>query len=466
MNPAGSGLELISWQGWGVTGSIAALLILLTTILLWLLPFPSASVRAQLANAADREDLRGRLGAAPVFERYRVSIRRFQSWMNEWFGPAWSVKSFERCVAIAFVFPVALFLLASLLYGYKNGQVKGAELALFLVAALVLSLAARWLFRLIYVTADRAWRNIGGDPELAEIVARVLLGAFAVVFAFAIAFAVASSVAGAFSDISTVAFAILGGFAFAFAFAVAFALAGVWAFAIALVLVTGIALTMAKQFAFFLLLFFIILPVLNAMMDWGSWAVTRFLLGPVEKAPDGPLGVTMVLFLLLADIAAALFFVVALAALIPLGLELADRVLLLFGRETFDWRALAERTVRSPWDEGLFVTGMLLTPLVPSIANLTLGLVAMLVPLLPGAKRAAGDLADQQTAPPDEAEAQRVAATVHRSRLWYVPALALVLALFAGLSVALYRTATPVPELLHALALCSTAWSQGTCPWI
>ena len=44
MDAAGAGLELISWQGWGVTGSIAALLILLTTILLWLLPFPPSAV--------------------------------------------------------------------------------------------------------------------------------------------------------------------------------------------------------------------------------------------------------------------------------------------------------------------------------------------------------------------------------------------------------------------------------------
>jgi hypothetical protein len=40
MGPAGAGHVLIAWQGWSVTGSIAALLILLITILLWLLPFP------------------------------------------------------------------------------------------------------------------------------------------------------------------------------------------------------------------------------------------------------------------------------------------------------------------------------------------------------------------------------------------------------------------------------------------
>jgi hypothetical protein len=466
MNPAGSGLELISWQGWGVTGSIAALLILLTTILLWLLPLPAASVRGQLADPAESAELGARLGAASLFERYRLAIRRFQNWLQEWFGPAISVQSFERCVAIAFVFPVALFLLASLLYGYKNGEVGTIELVAFFAAAVALSLLVRWLFHMVYFSAQRAWASIGGDAELAEIVARILLGAFAVVFAFAIAFAVASSVAGAFSDFGTVAFAILGGFAFAFAFAVAFAIAGTWAFAIAVVLVAAIALTMAKQFAFFLLLFFVILPLLNALMDWGSWTVTRYLLGPMEKAPDGVLGIIMVVLIIILDIAAALFFVVALAAVIPIGLELVDYLLSIFGRETFDWRALAARTVRAPWDEGLFVTGMLLTPLTPTIASMTLGLAAILMPLTPGAGKAVEEIAETPEIAPDEQEARHIAKTVHLSRLWYLPAFALVLAVFAGLSTALYATATPVGAFLHELALCATAWGYGSCPWL
>jgi hypothetical protein len=467
MNPAGSGLELISWQGWGVTGSIAALLILLTTILLWLLPLPSSSVSAQLADERERQELWARLGGVPLFHRYQLTIRRFQNWLGRWFGPAVSIQSFERCVAIAFVFPVALFLLASLLYGYKNDQVTTWELLLFAFAGVALSVFVRWLFHTVYWSAQRAWGRIGGDPELAEIIARVLLGAFAVVFSFAIAFAVASSVAGTFADFGTVAFAILGGFAFAFAFAVAFAVAGAWAFAVALLLVTVIALTMAKQFAFFLLLFFVILPLLNALMDWASWAVTRYILVPVEHAPNSAVGVAMIIALIALDIATGLFFVLALAALIPIGLELVDLLLSVFGRETFNWRALAARTLRAPWDEGLFVTGMLLTPLVPSIANITLGLAAMFAPLTPGAKEAAQEIADPSVADGETGgnpvDPRKV---VYLSRLWYVPSLLIALLLFAGLSAVAYATATPVGYFLYSLALCATAWGDGACPWI
>ncbi len=464
MGSGGSGIELISWQGWGVTGSIATLLILFTTILLWLLPFPSGSVRAQLEAVTDRVDLRARLGAEQPFARYRTAARRFNAWLQQWFGPPWSAQAFERCVAIAFVFPVALFLTASVLYGYKHGSITSGEVLLFLFGVVMVSIIVRTVSHLIYWLVQRMWRTVGGDNELAEIIARILLGAFAVVFAFAIAFAVASSLAGQFSDIGTVVFAILGGFAFAFAFALAFAIAGVWALGIALVIVTALALTMAKQFAFFLLLFFVILPVLNALMDWVSWAVTRYLIGWIKQAPDGPPGVAMVVGILLANVGAALVFTFGLAILLPIGLEITDLVLSLFGRQAFDWRGVAMQAVGAPWDEGLFVTGMLLTPLVPSIANMTTGLAALATPYTRGASGAIHVISDHPEATPDDAEIRSAMRAVYLARLWYLPALAVSLTVYVAVWTVFYLSQIPVAEFLYAVALCSTSWSHGQCP--
>jgi hypothetical protein len=464
MGSGGSGLELISWQGWGVTGSIATLLILFTTILLWLLPFPSGSVRAQLERVGDRVDLRARLGAEPAFARYRMAVRRFNAWLQQWFGPPWSAQAFERCVAIAFVFPVALFLTASVLYGYKHDNITSGELLLFVFGVVMVSIIVRVISHLIYWGVQRMWRTVGGDNELAELVARILLGAFAVVFAFAIAFAVASSLAGQFSDIGTVVFAILGGFAFAFAFALAFAIAGIWALGIALVIVTALALTMAKQFAFFLLLFFVILPVLNALMDWVSWAVTRYLIGWMQRAVDGPAGVVMVASLLLANIAAALVLMTALAIVLPIGLELADLMLSIFGRGMFDWRSVAVQAVRAPWDEGLFVTGMLLTPLVPSIANMTISLAALAAPYTRGAGDAIPAISDHPEAVPADPEIRQAVRAVYLTRLWYIPALALSLTVYIAVWGIFYLLQIPLAQFLYTLALCSTAWSHGQCP--
>ncbi len=464
MGSGGSGMELISWQGWGVTGSIATLLILFTTILLWLLPFPSGSVRAQLENVADRVDLRARLGAEPPFARYRMAVRRFGAWLQQWFGPPWSAQAFERCVAIAFVFPVALFLTASVLYGYKHGSISSGELLLFLFGVVMVSIIVRTVSHLIYWLVQRMWRTVGGDNELAEIISRILLGAFAVVFAFAISFAVASSLAGQFSDIGTVVFAILGGFAFAFAFALAFAIAGIWALGIALVIVTALALTMAKQFAFFLLLFFVILPVLNALMDWVSWAVTRYLLAWLQQAPDGPSGVAMVGVILIVNIGAAIAFMFVLAVLLPIGLETADLMLSLFGRQAFDWRDVAVQAVGAPWDEGLFVTGMLLTPLAPSIANMTISLAALAAPHSRGASGALHAISDHPDAAPADAEVRMAVHAVYMARLWYLPALAASLTVYVGVWAVFYFSQLPVAKFLYTLALCSTSWSHGQCP--
>ncbi|WP_125461596.1 MULTISPECIES: hypothetical protein [Rhodomicrobium] len=448
-----------------MTGSIAALLILLTTILLWLLPFPPSSVAEQLDNSTDRLDLRARLGAEGPFVRFLDANQRFAEWLGTWFGPRWSGQSFERCVAIAFVFPVALFLLATVLYGYKHGQISFGALLLFLFGVVMVSMAVRWLFRLVYWFARRMWRSIGGDSELAELIARILLGAFAVVFAFAIAFAVASSLAGNLSDVGTVAFAILGGFAFALAFAIAFAFAGIWAFLIALVLVTVIALTMAKQFAFFLLLFFVILPVMNAMMDWVSWAVTRFHLSIMARAYPGATGAAIVAGVLIADVTASILLVASLAILLPIGLELADVFLSVFGRDSFDWRPVAAQAVKSPWNEGLFVTGMLLTPLVPTIAMLTMGLVSLAAPLTPGAERAVEAISDHPEVRPSVDEIREISNAVYLSRLWYAPALLISIGVFVGIWGALYLSGIPTAQLLQTLALCSTVWSHGECAW-
>lgn len=458
--------ELISWQAWSVTGSIAALLILFTTILLWLLPFPSGSIREQFENFEDRLDLRARLGAVPPFTRYRIAMRRFNAWLTTWFGPPWSAQAFERCVAIAFVFPVALFLTATVLYGYKHAKLTAGELLLFVFGVVVVSIAVRWLAHFVFWLMRRMWHTVGGDNELAEIVARILLGAFAVVFAFAIAFAVASSLAGQFSDVGTVVFAILGGFAFAFAFAVAYAVAGKWALGIALIIVLALALTMAKLFAFFLLLFFVILPVLNALMDWASWAVTRYLLQFLHNAADGIKGLLLVATMLVANILAALGLVVALAVILPLGLEIVDYLLLVFGRDAFNWRDVAARAVSAPWDEGLFVTGMLLTPLVPSIAHITLGLGAIGAPYTRGAGAAISAISDHPEAQAVESEIRRAVKALTWARVWYIPAFVAAVGVYALVWLGFYTWHVPVAGFLHGLALCSTAWGGGSCPWL
>ncbi|MGC2631076.1 MAG: hypothetical protein WA265_14160, partial [Rhodomicrobium sp.] len=130
----GSGLSLVVWQGWGVLSVMALLTALLATILAWLLPFPERSLNLQLSNYGDRQALKDRLGAAPPFHTYLLTVRRFNEWLAEWFGPAFSGQAFERCLAIAFIFPIALFLVTLIAHGVTGNSITLAEVAAFAVA--------------------------------------------------------------------------------------------------------------------------------------------------------------------------------------------------------------------------------------------------------------------------------------------------------------------------------------------
>jgi hypothetical protein len=120
--------------------------------------------------------------------------------------------------------------------------------------------------------------------------------------------------------------------------------------------------------------------------------------------------------------------------LLPIGLELVDLLLSVFGRDSFDWRMAAAQAVQSPWDEGLFVTGMLLTPLVPTIGALTIGFATLVMPLTPGTTAMTAMIPDDPETPPSVEQIRTVSRTVYVSRIWYVPALALSLGIFLGIA--------------------------------
>jgi hypothetical protein len=223
---------------------------------------------------------------------------------------------------------------------------------------------------------------------------------------------------------------------------------------------------MAKDFAFFLMLFFVILPVLNAVVDWLSWAVTRFNVSLMDVATPSLGGFAFVLMILLVDIAAAIVFVVSLTVLLPIGLELVDTFLSVFGRDSFEWRNAAAQAVASPWDEGLFVTGMLLTPLVPTLVALTTGFVSLAAPLTPGARTAIDSIPEDEETEPDDSQIRAVSRTVYLSRLWYAPALLISLGVFLGIWWGLAASNLPIADFLYNLSLCSTVWGHGECAWL
>jgi hypothetical protein len=465
MQPADAGLALVTWQGWGVLSIMAVLTALLGTILAWLLPFPNRSIASQLAHYEDRMALKDRLGAAPPFDAYLLTVRRFNVWLMEWFGPSFSGKAFERCLAIAFIFPVMLLLVTLITNGMTANRIAPWQALMFAVAFAIIAYVIVAAFQNLLLLIQRGWVAFGGDSDLATTIAKVLLGGFAFMVAFTISFAIASAFSGQVSNTGSVLGAMAGGFALAFALVVAFALAGATLFSIVVAVLAGAALAFASEFTFLLFLFFILLPLVNASIDWLSWGATRYFLQQAEIAEPDLVGELKVAGLVAGTFASGALLMMALTALLPNALELMNFAFVSAELPRFNWEALLHKAVAAPWTDGLFVTGMLMTALVPAAAHFTIGLAGVLARLTPGANTALHSISDHPEVPLTAKEQVPVKITLIFSRLWYLVAAGLTAGVIAGASALVYVTHAPVAQFLANVALCATSWSHGKCEW-
>jgi hypothetical protein len=465
MNSGASGLSLVVWQGWGVLSVMAVLTALLATILAWLLPFPDRSLGRQLASYDERMSLKSRLGAATPFGAYLVTVRRLNDWLMEWFGPAFSGQAFERCLAIAFVFPITLFLITLVTNGVTAHRITAPEVLLFFAAFGIITYIIVAAFNNLLGLIERGWKMVGGDTDLAQTISRVLLGGFATMVAFTIAFAIATTFSGEVSTAGSVLGAMAAGFTLAFALAIAFALAGAALFALALAVLTGAALAFASQFAFLLFLFFILLPFVNASVDWLSWGATRFFLKRAASAEVDPHGGLLVFGSVLGTFLSGALLMVVLTALLPNALEALNYFFAVAKLPPFNWQGLLHKAVSAPWTDGLFVTGMLMTAIVPASAHLVVGLAGVLTRFTPGASTAAASISDHPEAHLTQNEQMPLKLTLIFSRVWYIVAAALTFGVIAAVSALIYFTHAPIAQHLANVALCATAWSHGQCVW-
>ncbi len=465
MHPAEAGLSLVMWQGWGVLSVLAVLTTLLATILAWLLPFPDRSLTSQLSNYEDRLALKDRLGAAPPFKSYLITVRRFNEWLLEWFGTALSGQAFERCLAIAFIFPIALLLVTLIANGVESQRILAWQVMLFAAAFVIIAFVIVEAFKNLLRLIERGWTMFGGDKGLAQTIARILLGGFAFMVAFTMAFAIASTFSGQVSNAGSVLGAMAGGFALAFALAVAFALAGATLFSITIAVLAGAALAFASEFTFLLFLFFILLPLTNASVDWLSWSATRYFLKQAEAAQLDALGMLKVFGAVLGTFASGALLMILLATLLPNALEALNHAFAAANLTQFNWEALLNRAVAAPWTDGLFVTGMLMTAIVPASAHLIIGLTGVLARFTPGARTAAHSISDHPEVPLSPKEQAPIKITLIISRMWYLVAAAFTVSLIVGASALIYVSHAPVAQFLGNLALCATSWSHGKCAW-
>lgn len=122
------------------------------------------------------------------------------------------------------------------------------------------------------------------------------------------------------------------------------------------------------------MIFFLVLPLINGGVDWGSWWVTRqlgaHLLGVLERG-----GGVLRLWLWslvhgVADVVIAAGMLLAMAFMLALGFEAYNQVSLWRGPGgAFDLEAYVAGAAAAPFTEGAWLTLMLLTTLVPTFLH-------------------------------------------------------------------------------------------------
>ena len=123
-----------------------------------------------------------------------------------------------------------------------------------------------------------------------------------------------------------------------------------------------------------ILLFYVLLPLLNALADAVSIVFTRLFL---SKAMQPSIGWTKIAINLLIDTVIAFACLTFLAFALPFAIEAFNAAIAVAGIPQVEWRSLLETARRAPFTEGLMVTGMLITTLLPTVVHLAVGGAAL-----------------------------------------------------------------------------------------
>ena len=130
--------------------------------------------------------------------------------------------------------------------------------------------------------------------------------------------------------------------------------------------------------------------MINALLDYLSWAVSRAFLEQTLKAPK----VFLILAEIIADSLLAVVFLLLLCVLLPaLGIGLDWLYAHWHNSKGIaaqtNWIEFAVTAAIDPWGKGLMVTSMLLSTLIPTLLHLLLGSSAFVIQALHGEKLAA-----------------------------------------------------------------------------
>ncbi len=284
-------------------------------------------------------------------ELYVTGINRGLKGLNLFFGPAKSWKAFNRCLTLAYLYPL-IFMCFSWVAGqspsiaglpifpgdWTNGWLKGllavALMGYFVVIFWVDQREKTWGAKL--KDHPRIFIRLLGWLFRLEAGAVILAGALAVALALALVLVLASAVAEAGA------------------------------------IVVGVVDAEAGAVSFLLL--FIILPYANALLDWLSWSLSRYFVHTMVTTNSFSKRIRH----FLADFVLAGVFMVGLCILVPFLLQLVNFGSVRLGIPTEDWLLRFDDSFHAPWTSGLMFTLMLVTTLIPTALHILLFVFAVL----------------------------------------------------------------------------------------
>lgn len=367
--------------------------------------------------------------------RYRDALENLLGKIDRFFGyaaPGGSESRFwrpwNRCLSLAFVYPILFFVIV---YAFGiRGDLAGIPVFDHEAGWTVRLAFIAWIFAcnwFVYMAVRRDWFERGARSVVRIIVPNSkhsrLSGILAIFFvlvagagAGAVTVAVASAVAFAVTGAVTGAVAV----SFAFAFAVAVAGVGVVAVAVA---GAGAGAVAVFNYAFIIIVaaFYVIFPIFNSLLDWASVTATRLLMrrwvlvqGPAWRAWGRYVAGVF------ADLVFAVICICALSALLSAGVSGVNAALFWGGSDLqLDWLETMKAFRDDPTGDGLMITLMLFSTLVPTIFHLTAGTaVAFKLPHL-GRDYVMRALADGPPAP-----TERLWLGVVITSAWLIPAVA------------------------------------------
>lgn len=325
--------------------------------------------------------------------------------LDQWFGPPHSGRAFARCLLLAFFYPF-IALLGGFIAGGGFGLLGDRLLTLgwapwqgtgLVVLSISAMLVLIWFFQLIERVAlshiDRLLHGCVVSGRTRNMISQLIAGAalvsfvyllFSVVFfVFREHFATVTSLGGlfGFTAILVVLLIVVG---VTGTLAISDSVDETVTGRMLIALVGGVALvallTGGEDVASLvdIVVILMMLPLLNAGLDGLSWWASRGLMRDLFPRTDAPVpGMWRILAHLALDILVAVLALLALAAVLSLGLGLANR----FGAE-FPWRELVVDGRDHPMTQGLGVTIMLATTLIPTALHLIAALFSLIFPNL------------------------------------------------------------------------------------